>query len=210
MRAFLRQEVEVDRDVAQHLAERRTEPITFGDVAASSYAQLAVSVAAHLGREIQAYCHEVGHLYRIGQPEYNFTEEQVEELRRRLSLRGFSCLAEEGGGLATIRRESDSLVAGLVQESQWGGPGAEEQTETSSGSDQEPKAPPDEQVATLPQLAKRYSLDDKQKDRLRKRLASWRKSNFDGGWIEVRDPKRNEPRYLYPVAKIQGIIDKVK
>jgi len=52
--------------------------------------------------------------------------------------------------------------------------------------------------------------DSKARETLRKRLESWRKANLDGGWIEARDPKPREPRYLYPLGKVWSLIQDVK
>jgi hypothetical protein len=52
--------------------------------------------------------------------------------------------------------------------------------------------------------------DDSQREALRKRLESWRKANLDGGWIETRDPKPREPRYLYPIGKVWSIVEDMK
>jgi hypothetical protein len=52
--------------------------------------------------------------------------------------------------------------------------------------------------------------DDSQREALRKRLESWRKANLDGGWIETRDPKPREPRYLYPIGKVWPIVKDMK
>lgn len=50
----------------------------------------------------------------------------------------------------------------------------------------------------------------KGREALRKRLESWRKANPDGGWIEARDPKPREPKYLYPVGKVWPLIQDLK
>ncbi len=52
--------------------------------------------------------------------------------------------------------------------------------------------------------------DAKAREKLRKRLESWRKANLDGGWIEARDPKPREPRYLYPLGKVWSMIQDLK
>jgi len=52
--------------------------------------------------------------------------------------------------------------------------------------------------------------DTKGREALRKRLEAWRKANLDGGWIEARDPKPREPRYLYPLGKVWPLIQDLK
>ena len=62
-------------------------------------------------------------------------------------------------------------------------------------------------------LAGRLSIpesDAKTREALRKRLESWRKANLDGGWIEARDPKPREPKYLYPLGKVWPLIQDLK
>ena len=34
--------------------------------------------------------------------------------------------------------------------------------------------------------------------------------SFDGGWIEVTNPKPREPRYLYPLGKVWPLIQDMK
>jgi hypothetical protein len=52
--------------------------------------------------------------------------------------------------------------------------------------------------------------DARGREALRKRLESWRKKNLDGGWIEARDPKPREPKYLYPLGKVWPLIQDLK
>jgi len=52
--------------------------------------------------------------------------------------------------------------------------------------------------------------DAKTRDALRKRVEAWRGKSPDGGWIEVQDPKPNEPRYLYPLGKVWPFIKGMK
>jgi len=52
--------------------------------------------------------------------------------------------------------------------------------------------------------------DAKAHGALRKRLESWRKANLDGGWIETKDRKPREPRYLYPLGKVWPLIEDLK
>jgi len=44
---------------------------------------------------------------------------------------------------------------------------------------------------------------------LRQRLNRFRKKAFDG-WMEVTEPKPNEPRYLYRVGAVQHIVDSLR
>jgi len=52
--------------------------------------------------------------------------------------------------------------------------------------------------------------DRKKREAVRKRLESWRKANLDSGWIEPKDPKPREPKYLYPLGKVWPIIEDMK
>ena len=54
------------------------------------------------------------------------------------------------------------------------------------------------------------SEDRKKREAVRKRLESWRKANFDGGWIEPKDPRPREPKYLYPLGKVWSLIEDLK
>ena len=65
------------------------------------------------------------------------------------------------------------------------------------------------ELVSLPVLAKRCELDKAQQDRLRKRLDTWRKNNFDA-WIEDREAKRHDPRYFYPIGKVWPLAETVK
>lgn len=72
-----------------------------------------------------------------------------------------------------------------------------------------PYTDPSELVA-MPELAKRGGLGDKQKERLRNRLKTWRQANLDGGWIENTEAKPREPKYLFPIGKVWPIVEAVK
>jgi hypothetical protein len=70
-----------------------------------------------------------------------------------------------------------------------------------------------DQVLSPAKLANRLGIppdDAKTREALRKRLESWRKANFDGGWVEVTNPKPREPRYLYPLGKVWSLIQDLK
>ena len=61
-------------------------------------------------------------------------------------------------------------------------------------------------LVSLPRIAEVFRLTDQEKERLRSRLAYWRKGHFDGGWIENQEATAREPRYVYPFGKIKHLI----
>jgi hypothetical protein len=66
-----------------------------------------------------------------------------------------------------------------------------------------------DQLLSAAKLADRLGIpedDSKGRDAVRKRLTAWRKANFDGGWVEVRDRKPREPQFLYPLGKVWPVI----
>lgn len=52
--------------------------------------------------------------------------------------------------------------------------------------------------------------DYKTRETLRKRLEAWKRRNLEGGWVEVKDAKPREPRYLYPAKAVWPAILNLK
>jgi hypothetical protein len=71
---------------------------------------------------------------------------------------------------------------------------------------------PDELLSSA-KLADRLGIpadDTKARENVRKQVDSWRKAHFDGGWIEVTNPKPRKPKYLYPLGKVWPLIEYLK
>ena len=56
------------------------------------------------------------------------------------------------------------------------------------------------------ELAHKYSVNC---DQLRKRLDRWRYEH-DAGYVEVSNPARNEPKYLYDESAVLPVIEAIK
>ena len=71
-----------------------------------------------------------------------------------------------------------------------------------------PTPPEDpEQMVSPENIAKRYGLTLRQKDRLRKRLEAWRKPSNCTEWFEVVDRKPRQPQFLYRLGAIIPMIE---
>ena len=72
-------------------------------------------------------------------------------------------------------------------------------------------APDDpEQMVSPTNIATRFGLTEKQKDRLRHRLIKWRGPHNCRQWTEVPDRGPKQPQYLYRLGSIRHLIDAVK
>ena len=105
------------------------------------------------------------------------------------------------GTISDVIRESEIAAARLQRGTDE--PPAKENLSTED-------ALPVEGLVTLTKITERFDLNHRQKERLRKRLDTWRKNNPGGGWIEVADRKQNQDGYLYPMAQIRPLIEAVK
>jgi hypothetical protein len=113
-------------------------------------------------------------------------------------------------GSSVVRRlEHGITLLDRFEEHQAGKPAVEDQ-----GGGKYPWGNDDPDSPLSPtKLADRLGIptDDKAtRERLRSRLVSWRKANFDGGWKEIRDPKPREARYAYPVGVVWSLIEDLR
>ncbi len=74
----------------------------------------------------------------------------------------------------------------------------------------EPRSDDPEQMVSPETIAKRYGLDNRQKDRLRHKLTAWRSPANSTEWTEVQDRKPRQPAFLYRLGSIQHLIDAEK
>lgn len=66
-----------------------------------------------------------------------------------------------------------------------------------------------DEPVTPSKLADRLGIpntDSKTRERIRKRLESWRNDNPNGGWIENANARGRQARYLYPLRTVWSIV----
>jgi hypothetical protein len=66
------------------------------------------------------------------------------------------------------------------------------------------------QLVSPADVAKKFGLTQKQKERLRKKLTTWRSPANCREWTEVQDRGPKQPKYLYRLGSVQHLIDAAK